>query len=69
MDTDPKPPQTPAERHYEAMKKAQRDYWRRKHPNPRPVGRPRKLAVPPQLAVIEETPATHESGFVSASGV
>jgi hypothetical protein len=46
MDTDPKPPQTPAERHYEAMKKAQRDYWRRKHPNPRPVGRPRKLAVP-----------------------
>lgn len=36
---------TPAERHYEALKKAQRDYWRRKHPNPRPVGRPRKAPV------------------------
>jgi len=39
----PTPQQTPAERHYEAMKKAQRDYWRRKHPNPRPVGRPKKV--------------------------
>ena len=40
---------TPAERHYEAMKKAQRDYWRRKHPNPKPRGRPRKV-VPEEVA-------------------
>ena len=51
--TDPKPQQTPAERHYEAMKKAQRDYWRRKHPNPRPVGRPRKVVPAPP---VEEQP-------------
>lgn len=44
---DPKP-LSPAERHYEAMKKAQRDYWRRKHPNPKPVGRPRKVAPAPE---------------------
>ena len=40
------PPQlpalTPAERYYEAAKRASKAYYRRKHPNPRPVGRPRK---------------------------
>ena len=41
---------TPAERHYEAMKKAQREYWRRKHPNPKPRGRPRKV-VPEEVAL------------------
>lgn len=41
---------TPAERHYEAMKKAQREYWRRKHPNPKPRGRPRKV-VPEGVAL------------------
>jgi hypothetical protein len=34
---------TPAERHYLSLKKAQAAYHRRKNPNPKPVGRPRKL--------------------------
>jgi hypothetical protein len=34
---------TPAEKHYEAMLKAQRDYYRRKNPNPKPRGRPKKI--------------------------
>jgi hypothetical protein len=36
-------PLTPAERHYLSLKKAQAAYHRRKNPNPKPVGRPRKL--------------------------
>ena len=36
---------TSAEKHYEAMKKAQKDYWRRKNPNPKPRGRPRKVEI------------------------
>ena len=38
---------TPAERHYESVKRASRAYWRRTHPNPRPVGRPRKVVPVP----------------------
>lgn len=41
----PPPPLSVAERCYERQKKAQRDYYRRKHPNPKPVGRPRKVVV------------------------
>lgn len=37
---------TAAQRCYERQKKAQRDYYRRKHPNPKPVGRPRKVVAP-----------------------
>jgi hypothetical protein len=33
---------TAAERYYASLQKAQRDYWRRKNPNPRPRGRPKK---------------------------
>ena len=45
MDPPPQPPAlTPAERYYEAAKRASKAYYRRKHPNPRPVGRPRKVA-------------------------
>ena len=44
--------QTPAEKHYEAMKKAQKDYHRRKHPNPKPVGRPRKTKVEVVLPTV-----------------
>ncbi len=47
MEQPPPPPQTAAERHYEAAKRASRAYWRRKHPNPRPVGRPRKVVPEP----------------------
>ena len=47
----PPPPLSVAERCYERQKKAQRDYYRRKHPNPRPIGRPRKVVVsePPKV--------------------
>lgn len=37
---------TPAEKHYQAMKKAQKAYYQRKHPNPRPRGRPKKTDAP-----------------------
>lgn len=33
---------TPAERHYAQMRQAQKNYYRRLHPNPRPRGRPPK---------------------------
>jgi hypothetical protein len=33
---------TPAERLYENVRKAQAAYWRRKNPNPKPRGRPKK---------------------------
>jgi hypothetical protein len=33
---------TAAERYYASLQKAQRDYWRRKNPNPKPRGRPKK---------------------------
>ena len=41
---------TPAERHYESVKRASRAYYRRKHPNPKPVGRPRKTVPEPPKA-------------------
>lgn len=34
---------TPAERLYENVRKAQAAYWRRKNPNPKPRGRPKKV--------------------------
>ena len=44
MDQPPQPPAlTPAERYYAAAKRASKAYYRRKHPNPRPIGRPRKV--------------------------
>lgn len=46
MESEPKI-LTPAERHYEAVRKAQKDYYRRKNPNPKPRGRPRKVAPAP----------------------
>jgi hypothetical protein len=39
-----------AERHYEAVKRANKAYYNRKHPNPRPRGRPKK--------VVAESPAS-----------
>jgi hypothetical protein len=54
MDQPPQPPAlTPAERYYEAAKRASKAYYRRKHPNPRPVGRPRKV-----VPVAPEPPKT-----------
>jgi hypothetical protein len=45
------PELTPAERHYQALRKAQKAYYDRKHPKEgrRPVGRPRKV-VPENMA-------------------
>lgn len=40
------PPMTAAERHYEAVKRANKAYYNRKNPNPRPRGRPKKVAEP-----------------------
>ena len=40
---------TPAERHYQAQKRASAAYYRRNHPNPKPRGRPRKV-VPEVVA-------------------
>jgi len=36
---------TPAQKHYEAVKRASAAYYRRMHPNPKPRGRPRKVKV------------------------
>lgn len=45
MDIPPPPPtMTPAEKHYEAQRRASKAYYQRKHPNPRPRGRPKKVA-------------------------
>ena len=43
-------PMTAAERHYEAVKRANKAYYQRKNPNPRPRGRPKK--------VVAETPSS-----------
>lgn len=37
---------SPAERHYAQMRQAQKNYYRRLHPNPRPRGRPPKSKNP-----------------------
>jgi hypothetical protein len=44
---------TPAERLYENVRKAQAAYWRRKNPNPKPRGRPRKV-IPPLENKMDE---------------
>jgi hypothetical protein len=36
---------TPAQKHYEAVKRANKNYYRRNHPNPRPRGRPCKVVA------------------------
>ena len=42
METPEPKPMTAAEKHYEALKRAQKAYYRRKNPNPKPRGRPKK---------------------------
>ena len=43
---DPTPDQIAvAIRHYENLKKAKREYYRRQNPNPNPRGRPRKVVA------------------------
>jgi hypothetical protein len=57
MDSPPQPPAlTAAERYYEAAKRASKAYYRRKHPNPRPVGRPRKTEAGLPLRVVPAAP-------------
>lgn len=52
MEAEPKT-MTPAERHYEAMKRAQKAYYQRKNPNPKPRGRPPKVpkVEPPKVEI------------------
>jgi hypothetical protein len=40
-----------AERHYEAVKRANKAYYQRNHPNPRPRGRPKKVVAEPPASV------------------
>jgi len=42
---------TAAEKHYEAMKRAQREYYKRKNPNPNPRGRPKKKVEVAEIPV------------------
>jgi hypothetical protein len=55
---------TPAEKHYASLRKAQQDYWRRKNPDPKPRGRPKKVIqeilkiVEVVQKEVEETPSS-----------
>jgi hypothetical protein len=51
METTAAPTLTAAERHYEAVKRANRAYYQRNHPNPRPRGRPKKVVADPPASV------------------
>ena len=46
------PPMTPAEKHYEAQRRASKAYYNRKHPNPRPRGRPKKVVATPPASIV-----------------
>ena len=59
---------TPAERCYERQKKAQRDYYRRKHPNPRPVGRPKKVATTPAKPAWDDCGLCNEGVYYMGEG-
>lgn len=41
-----------AERHYEAVKRANKAYYNRKHPNPRPRGRPKKVVAESPASIV-----------------
>lgn len=45
------PTMSAAERHYEAQRRASKAYYQRKHPNPRPRGRPKKVVAEPPASV------------------
>jgi hypothetical protein len=44
-------PMSAAERLYEAQRRASKAYYQRKHPNPRPRGRPKKVVAEPPASV------------------
>jgi hypothetical protein len=52
METTAAPTMTAAERHYEAVKRANKAYYNRKHPNPRPRGRPKKVVADPPASIV-----------------
>jgi hypothetical protein len=56
------PEKTTAEKHYANVRKAQKEYYRRKNPNPKPRGRPRKDVPAP-------APALTNPDLVGASSV
>ena len=43
METQDPKPMTAAEKHYQAVLRANKAYYRRKNPNPKPRGRPKKV--------------------------
>ncbi len=45
-------PMTPAEKHYEAVKRANKAYYQRNHPNPRPRGRPKKVVAEAPASIV-----------------
>jgi hypothetical protein len=45
---------TPAEKLYENVRKAQAAYWRRKNPNPKPRGRPKKIPEESEKSEVVE---------------
>ena len=45
-------PMTSAEKHYEAVKRANKAYYKRKNPNPRPRGRPKKVVAEPPASIL-----------------
>jgi hypothetical protein len=50
MDASPSPSLSVAERYYLSMRKAQKEYYKRKNPNPKPRGRPRKVTEEVKVA-------------------
>jgi hypothetical protein len=55
---------TAAERHYEAVKRASRAYYRRQHPNPKPRGRPRKVVPePPKVETVVQNETAAVNGL------
>lgn len=54
---------TPAEKHYEAQRRASKAYYDRKHPNPRPRGRPKKVSSPEPQPDPTKPELSGQNGF------
>lgn len=45
-------PMSSAEKHYEAVKRANKAYYKRKNPNPKPRGRPKKVVAEAPASIV-----------------
>jgi len=61
--------QTAAERHYENLRKAQAAYWKRKNPNPKPRGRPKKNQEVSSSEVSSSEVSSSTSSSTSSSSI